>query len=267
MFAPVNQAIPRVNGDNVMRNVTELIERYVAVWNEADAGERRQRIETLWAPDGATCYRMLDARGWDAIHARVTASWEKWLRDGNYVFRAKRAFGHNDAVKFEWVMLKVPEQKVEATGLSFLLLDADGRLRRDYQFNPILGEARAFADRYVALWNERDTEKRRQRVAELWTADGAHVSAKGVRIGHGAIEDEAATIHAASLALGFVFAAGSHSQAHHDVVSLTWHRREKTGGKVVAAGADLLVLDRSGKIRFDYQFEEPMGDGAERSDG
>jgi len=240
-----------------MGDMTELIERYVAVWNEADAAERRLRIEALWAADGTSCYRLLDARGWDAIHWRVTGSWEKWLRGGNYVFRAKRALGHNDAVRLDWVMLKLPDEKVEAAGLSFLLRDSEGRLQADYQFNPALDGARAFAERYVALWNERDAQERRRRVAALWTPDGAHLSARGVRIGHGAIEDEAATIHATSVANGIAFAPGGRSQAHHDVVSLTWQRREQDGGKTVAAGADLLILDKSGKIRFDYQFAEP----------
>ncbi|HUH84492.1 MAG TPA: hypothetical protein VLX85_07765 [Stellaceae bacterium] len=250
-----------------MRNVAELIERYVAVWNEADAGERRRRIEALWAPDGATCHRLLDARGWHAIHSRVTASWEKWLRGGNYMFEAKRATGHNDAVKFDWVMLKVPQRTVEAAGLSYLLLDAEGRLRADYQFNPTLDEARAFAERCVALWNEPDAEERRRKVAELWTPDGAQVSARGVKIGHGAIEDGAATTHAAAIAAGSVFVVGTRSQAHHDVASLTWQRRGVDSGKTAAAGAELLILDKNGKIRFGYQFEEPMGDDAEQSDG
>ena len=242
-----------------MRNVTELIEQYVAVWNEANAGERRQRIEALWAPDGATCYRLLEALGWDAIHSRVTGSWEKWLRDGNYVFRAKRAAGHNDAVMFDWVMLKVPEGKVEAAGLSFLLFDSEGRLRADYQFNPALDEARALAEHYVALWNEPDAGERRRRIAELWTPDGAHLSVRSVRIGHGAIEDEAATMHAAAVGRGFVFAPGGRSQSHHDVASLTWQRREKRSGTIVASGAELLILDKSGRIRFDYRFEAPSG--------
>jgi hypothetical protein len=250
-----------------MRNATELVERYVAVWNEANAGARRQRIEALWAPDGATCHRLLDSRGWSAIESRVTGSWEKWLRDGKYIFRANSAVGHHDAVKFDWVMVTVPEGKVEAAGLSFLLFDADGHLRADYQFNPALDEARAFAERYLALWNEPDADERRRRIAELWTPDGAHVSTRGVRIGHGAIEDEAATMHAAAIASGFVFAAGARSQAHHSVVSFAWQQREKACGRTVAAGADLLILDRSGRIRFDYQFEEPTGDGADLAAG
>src|ERR1700688_4329275 len=53
----------------------ELVERYVAVWNEADPAVRRDRIRSLWAPDGTTCHRLLEARGHAAIEARVTGSW------------------------------------------------------------------------------------------------------------------------------------------------------------------------------------------------
>jgi hypothetical protein len=31
------------------------------------------------------------------------------------------------------------------------------------------------ADRYLALWNEPDADRRRRMIAELWTEDGAHI--------------------------------------------------------------------------------------------
>lgn len=65
-----------------MQVAADLIERYVAVWNKADRGTRRHRIESVWAPDGATCHRLLDARGYEAIEARVAGSWERWLGEG-----------------------------------------------------------------------------------------------------------------------------------------------------------------------------------------
>src|ERR671910_185751 len=36
-------------------------------------------------------------------------------------------------------------------------------------------EAEQLADRYLALWNEPDPERRRRMVAELWTEDGSHI--------------------------------------------------------------------------------------------
>src|SRR5687768_18352999 len=36
-------------------------------------------------------------------------------------------------------------------------------------------EAEQLADRYIALWNEADPERRRRLIAELWTEDGSHI--------------------------------------------------------------------------------------------
>src|SRR5580693_8085708 len=74
-----------------MLDINEIVARYVAVWNEADAEERRRRIRAIWVPDGTTCYRLLDAQGYEAIEARVTGSWDKWLSEGKYIFRPQNA--------------------------------------------------------------------------------------------------------------------------------------------------------------------------------
>jgi len=173
----------------------ELVERYVAVWNEADPAARRDRIRSLWAPDGTTCHRLLEARGHAAIEARVTGSWEKWLREGNYIFRPNKVARHHNAVKFDWVMVTVPGGDVAAPGLSFLLLDPQGCIQADYQFNPTANEAELLVDRYLAAWNEPDTEARRRRIAELWAPDGAFRGARSQRHGHAALEAEIKRAH------------------------------------------------------------------------
>jgi hypothetical protein len=119
-----------------MVNVTEVIDRYVAVWDEPSADQRRKRICSLWVPDGTTCYRLLDAHGYDAIEARVTGSWDKWLRDGRYVFRSRPdVVCHHDVVKVNWEMVTTVGGEVEGVGLSFLVLTSEMRIRSDYQFN------------------------------------------------------------------------------------------------------------------------------------
>ena len=35
-------------------------------------------------------------------------------------------------------------------------------------------DAQELADKYVAVWNERDPERRRQQIAALWVPDGQH---------------------------------------------------------------------------------------------
>jgi hypothetical protein len=241
-----------------MTNLSDLVERYVAVWNEADAGERRRRIRALWTADGATCYRLLDAQGYEAIEARVAGSWDKSVRAGNHVFRPRKAVMHHDVVKFDWVMVTVPGGTIAAAGLSFLVLAPDGRIQADYQFNPAVNAAGSFVERYVAVWNEADTALRRRAIAELWAPDGAHVSDTSVRNGRAAVEAEAVDMHRASVAQGLVLETADRSQAHHDVVSFTWQRRRRADRKVTAVGSELLILDAAGQIRFDYRYEEPL---------
>ena len=35
--------------------------------------------------------------------------------------------------------------------------------------------AAELAEKYLALWNEPDADRRRRMIAELWTADGRHI--------------------------------------------------------------------------------------------
>ena len=61
-----------------MTKVVELVDRYVAVWNEPDAALRREGIAALWAEDGAHFTPSLEARGYQALKARVGGAYEKY---------------------------------------------------------------------------------------------------------------------------------------------------------------------------------------------
>lgn len=52
-------------------NINEIIEEYVAVWNESDPRERRRRIRSVWAEDGRTC---LDLIGTDCYTRRLKSN-------------------------------------------------------------------------------------------------------------------------------------------------------------------------------------------------
>jgi len=93
-----------------MNKATELVDRYVAVWNESDADHRRKGIEQLWAEDGAHFTPSLEARGYRALEARVAG------------------------VRFNWEMVPATGGAVAAVGFEFLVLGDDGRIRLDYQF-------------------------------------------------------------------------------------------------------------------------------------
>jgi hypothetical protein len=232
----------------------------VAVWNEGDPQERRRRIRSVWTPDGSTCHRTLDAVGYEAIEERVRGSWDKWLRDGRYVFRRKRAVAHHDAVKFEFVAASVPEGRVVADGLSFLLLHADGHIKRDYQFSPTADEPNDIVDRYLALLNEPDPIVRRRYIVELWTPDGMLVREAAVRAGHGAIQADAADAYNTHAARGRLFSSGHRTHAHHNLVKFKWLAMPEDGKAPAAAGTDLLILGSDGRIRADYRFDDRVHD-------
>lgn len=240
-----------------MADLMDIVNGYVGVWNESEADERRRKIRSVWAPGGMTCYRLLDARGYEAIEARVTGSWNKWLKDGKYVFRPGHAACHHDVVKFGWVMVTLPAGEVEASGLSFLVLGEDGRIARDYQFNPAANDAGELVRRYLAIVNEGDALARAKKVGELWAPDGVRISATTTWKGRDAIERGLKEAHEAHVATGLMASPTNSSHGHHDVAMFKWQLRAKDTGRMAAGGSNFLSLDDRGLIRSDYVYDEP----------
>lgn len=118
-----------------MTKLNELVDRYVSVWNEPNAEHRRQSIARLWAEDGAHFTPSLEARGYQALEARVAGAYEKWVKAGGFVFKSSgNAEEHHDGLRFNWEMVPAGGGAVAAVGFDFLVLGADGRIRLDYQF-------------------------------------------------------------------------------------------------------------------------------------
>ena len=117
-----------------MNAARELVERYVALWNELDASARRRQIAALWTDDGVHFTPSMEARGFDALERRVTGACDKWVRGAGHTFRAcANADSHHGGVKFHWEML-TPAGEVSSVGFDFLVVGADGRIVADYQF-------------------------------------------------------------------------------------------------------------------------------------
>lgn len=241
-----------------MKDIASIVDSYVAVWNEDDPAKRRQRIREVWSPDGTTCYRLMDAHGYDAIEQRVVSSWEKWLSEGRHVFRPKSFAVHHNVVKLDFIMVRLPGQDVEANGLCFLLLDRDGRIEHDYQFNPSANDAGELAERYVALLNEGNAVARRRQIGELWSPDGRIVSDESDKRGHQELEQTFSKIRG-RVSDGERFAFANLSQAHHGVARIKWQLLG-ADGRSTEMRNDLLVLDQRGRISADYQFREAAAD-------
>jgi hypothetical protein len=128
----------------------QLVDRYVAVWNEADADRRRQGVAQLWSEDAV---QILDppqqvreaaanlamtpsfqARGHHELEARVRRAYEDFVAAGGNSFRPQDPGARlADVVTFRWEMV-TDTGDVAGGGLTFLVLRADGRIQTEYQF-------------------------------------------------------------------------------------------------------------------------------------
>lgn len=119
-----------------MTDFNDLTDRYVAIWNERDANQRRREIEALWTPDGIECTKSRLVQGHQALYERVTASHEKNVRDAGNVFRScGNADGHHGLIKFNWTMNAVETGTLVATGAYVLMVEESGRIRAAYFFS------------------------------------------------------------------------------------------------------------------------------------
>jgi hypothetical protein len=239
-------------------NLATIIDQYVAVWNEADPATRRRRIAAAWAPDGTTCYRLLDARGHEAIESRVVGSFDRWLREGKYLFKPVKTVAHHQAIKFDFALVATDGGKVEAAGLCYLLLDGAGRIVHDYQFNPSANDAADLAEKHLRLFNEADAERRRALIAELWADSGTFFNTDTEARGLDELIKEIETANRTRAARGLVLSAAERSQHHHNVAHIGWRVGPSEGGTSTNKISTLIVFDESGRISSCYEFNEPV---------
>jgi hypothetical protein len=134
-----------------------------------------------------------------------------------------------------------------------------------------MNNAADLADRYVAVWNEPDTDRRRAAVHALWSDDAVHTlvppqemrdraAELGVTVdlearGHDALQERVAKSHDEFVARGgYVFRPAGEAARLRDLVKVRWEMVQ--GDAVAASGLQILLLDDDGRIRLDYQFVE-----------
>jgi hypothetical protein len=128
------------------------------------------------------------------------------------------------------------------------------------------------AEKYLALWNEPDADRRRRMIAELWTQDGRHMlqppeeiraiaARPGIALtatlearGYEEIEARAASVYEHWVGSeGLSFRGRDDAQRLGDVVTFHWEAVAEDG-QVSGVGLDFLVLAADGRIERDYTF-------------
>src|SRR6478736_5540906 len=84
-----------------MNTLTDLIDRYIATWNEADGERRRALIAGTWTDDASYLDPMLQGEGRDGIDAMIAAVQERF--PGHRFRRTGEVESHHDRVRFSGV--------------------------------------------------------------------------------------------------------------------------------------------------------------------
>jgi hypothetical protein len=119
----------------------------------------------------------------------------------------------------------------------------------------VMDATQDLAERYVAVWNEADPERRRRRIAELWTQTGRHyVDVREAR-GYEALEQRIAASHEKNVRdHGHRFRAAKDARRLGDVVTFHWEMLPAETEAVLARGLEFLIVGEDGQILADYQF-------------
>jgi hypothetical protein len=111
---------------------TAIVDRYLAVWNEPDAGTRRAAIADIWRPDATEFVHEVQFRGHEELEPRVIRAHQAFVASGKYtVAGAGDVSCHGDLVMFT-AQLVTPGGEVDWAARVFLLLGEDGRIEEDY---------------------------------------------------------------------------------------------------------------------------------------
>jgi hypothetical protein len=108
-----------------MTDINDIVDNYIASWNESDPERRRALVERTWAEDGTYLDPLMAGAGAEEIAAMIGAAQAQF--PGH---RFELAFGpdaHNDRVRFAWRL--VGSGGPVAAGVDFATVAEDGRLR------------------------------------------------------------------------------------------------------------------------------------------
>jgi hypothetical protein len=116
-------------------------------------------------------------------------------------------------------------------------------------------EAQALADRYVAAWNERDADRRRNAIAALWSPHALrHSGAREAREYEG-VKKRILGPHEMKVARdGAQFRAVRNAHRLSDVVTFRWEMLAPDSETVLASGLEFLIIDDEGRILLDHPF-------------
>lgn len=108
-------------------SVTDLIDGYIATWNETDSSRRRELIAATWTDDAIYIDPLSAAEGPDAIDGLIAATQDQFP---GYEFRLLgQPDSHSGYVRFAWELFAPGATESLVAGSDYGVIANDGRLR------------------------------------------------------------------------------------------------------------------------------------------
>ncbi|GAA2138098.1 nuclear transport factor 2 family protein [Kitasatospora kazusensis] len=107
-----------------MSDLQQLVERYIAAWNETDQPARRKLIDEVWAEDGRYTDPLVDITGRDALDATIGAVQGQFP---GLVFALGPVDAHHHIARFTWLLGPAGGEEL-VIGFDVLTTDGEGRI-------------------------------------------------------------------------------------------------------------------------------------------
>ena len=109
----------------------EMVERYLAAWNETDVSRRRKLVDELWAEDGSYTDPLADAHGRAEIAGLIGAVQQQFP---DFVFTLGGPVdAHHEQARFTWHLGPSGAEPV-VVGFDVAVLNGGGQIRGVYGF-------------------------------------------------------------------------------------------------------------------------------------
>jgi hypothetical protein len=121
-----------------MTDITTVVDRYFAIWNESDPDLRAELIAGTFTEDAAYAGPMIDGAGHEGIASLADQLLEHL--GGHQFNRTGEIDAHHGAVRYAWEIVPAPGQPPLAAGVDFGIVGTDGRFQSVTTFLDLVPE-------------------------------------------------------------------------------------------------------------------------------
>ena len=110
----------------------EIVEKYLAAWNETDPAKRRALVDEVWAEDGSYTDPLADVRGRAEIDGLIGAVQQQFP---GFVFTLGGTVdAHHGQARFTWHLGPAGAAEAPVVGFDVAVLDGAGQIGSVYGF-------------------------------------------------------------------------------------------------------------------------------------